>query len=318
MATRHNACVNAALDNDDAGWGGEAAPARTSLTGFIRPFGARYTAGTFMRTAAGAAVPGVGYTLSVDTRPVNQFVPGGNIYIEWRDSLGGVITYTTGTYTVTANVVTRASMTGTAPAGTVTAQLVLDGVNYAVTTLDSTAMLIEPTTVLDNYFDGNTTPGGSWDGTPGSSPSTFTDTVQGSLAAALPALIGGLDGSAKVSAAVAASLPTLTSSLAGALTVAGAATSVLPGLTGSASGVVRAAGTLTAGLPALTAAVQGVVTAPAGSLAAVLPSLTASLTGTSDAVDLPEPAVRVGPPRLGWPVGTPSLSWPVRPPKLGR
>lgn len=174
MATRHNACVNPAVDVDVTGWGGEATPTRTAVTGFGRLQAARYTAGTFMRTAGGAVTAGQDYTLSVYLRPANGLSAGNTIYIEWLNSGGGVITYTTTGYSIVDGTVTRSSVTGTAPAGAVTAQLILDGVNYTVTALDATMVLIEQTGTLDAYFDGNSS-GGSWDGTPGSSPSTLTD-----------------------------------------------------------------------------------------------------------------------------------------------
>lgn len=174
MATRHNACINPALDNDATGWGGETTPTRQAVTGFDRPFAAQYTTGTFLRTAGGAVTPGLSYALSVYVRPSNAFSAGGNIYIEWRDVANGVISFSQSTYTLTSGIVSRASFAATAPSGAATAALILDGANYVVTLLDATMALVEQTAALDDYFDGNSS-GGSWDGTPGNSPSTLTD-----------------------------------------------------------------------------------------------------------------------------------------------
>lgn len=335
MATRHNACVNPSLANDNAGWGGESTPARTAVTGFDRPFAARYTAGTFLRTAAGSATAGLDYTLSAYVRPSNSFSAGGNAYIEWRDAVDAVISYSGGTYTLTDNVVTRASVTATAPAGTATAQLILDGVNYSVTTVDATMTLVEQATSLLDYFDGDS-PGGSWDGTPGSSSSTLTDTISATLSGTLPPFAAGTAGSVTVSGTASATLPALTAETSGGVTASGTAAATLPSLAGDLSGTVEvfgqidaslpalvagltgsatAAADITATLPALTGAFDGQVLSPQGQLAGVLPALQASFSGTSEAVDLDITGL-AGPASVGWPVGAPETRFAVGAPYL--
>lgn len=215
MATRHNSCRNPAAGVDAAGWSGETTPpTRQSVTGFGRPFAVQYVSGTFMRTTVGAAAPGQAYTLSLYVRPSNGFAAGGSIYIEWRDSSNAVISYSNSSYTLTANTVTRASITATAPAGTATAQAILDGANYSVTVVEATMLLIEQTASLLGYFDGDS-PGGAWDGTPGSSSSTLTDAITGTLIGTLPPLTGGLTGAVSIAGVLAGTLPALTGSFIG-------------------------------------------------------------------------------------------------------
>ncbi|GAA3172568.1 hypothetical protein [Nonomuraea roseoviolacea] len=318
MATRHNSCINPCLSNDTAGWGGEATPTRQAVTGFGRPFAAEYTSGTFLRTSAGAVAPGLDYTASVYIRPANGFSSGGSIYIEWRDAANGVISYSNGSYTLTSGVVTRASLTATAPSGAALAQIILDGANYAVTTVHTTMVLIEQTAALGDYFDGDTTPGGSWDGTPGSSASTLSDTVTGVLDGVLPAVTASFDGAVTVEGSLTANLPAVVMAASATVEVLGQIGAQLPPLTAALSGVVEVEGSIAAALPALTASLAGQVSDPPQAvLAAVLPAITASLTGTSDAVDPDLPSIVVGPPRLTWLSGGVRLGWLVGPPRLG-
>ncbi|MER7500456.1 hypothetical protein AB0L05_27740 [Nonomuraea pusilla] len=339
MATRHNRCVNPALGADDSGWGGEAPPARVAVTGFGRAWAAQYTTGTYLRTAPGAVTPGRTYTLSVYVRPSNSWSTGGNTYIEWHDQFGAVLGYTGGTYTITDQVVSRASYTAAAPDNAATAQLILDGVNYSVTVVDATMVLIEETAALLGYFDGDT-PGATWDGAPGSSPSTLSDsvTITGALDGSLPPLAAAATGAATVSAALAGTLPGVTAaglgtvkasgplaaglpplamSAAGDVTAAGPLAAHLPQLAASLAGAARTAGSLTGALPALAGTLAGQVHAvPRGPLVGVLAALTAALSGTSDAADLDLDLV-VSSPLLAWPVGVPTLTWAVGPPELG-
>ncbi|MCK2219707.1 hypothetical protein MF672_038820 [Actinomadura sp. ATCC 31491] len=315
MATRHNLCVNPCLTNNATGWGGEATPARAAVTGFDRPNAAEYTAGTFIRTAGGAAVAGQEYTLSVYVRPNNAFSAGGNIYVEWRNASDGVISYSNGSYSLTANVVTRASVTATAPAGAATAQIILDGTNYTVTTVHATMCLIEAGSVLGDYFDGDS-PSAAWDGTPGNSSSTLEDAITGTLAAALPPLGAAAGASVRVPGAVAATLPGLAAGGDGGLLVRGPVAGGLPSLSASAAGQTLVQGQAAAGLPPLSAAAGAAVFVPGGPVTAGLPPLAAGLAAVSEVAELDVP-VRVGSPRLGWPVGVASLSWSVGPPVLG-
>lgn len=179
MTTRHNTCINPALANDVSGWAGGSTPVQTTVTGFGRTTAARYTTGTFLTTASGAAVPASTYTLSAYVRSAS-FSISGNLYIEWLNAGAGVISDTAGSpYSAPLNTVTRLSITGVAPALTASCRLILDGVNFAVTTCDVTMLLIEQVGTLDTYFDG-ATPGATWDGTPGNSASTLGTFVAGS------------------------------------------------------------------------------------------------------------------------------------------
>ncbi|MFI6793664.1 hypothetical protein ACIBG4_40670 [Nonomuraea sp. NPDC050383] len=318
MATRHNSCINPCLSNDAAGWGGEATPTRQPVTGFDRPFAAEYTSGTFLRTSAGAAAPGLDYTLSVYVRPANGFSAGGSIYIEWRDAADAVISYSNGSYTLTSGTVSRASLTGAAPAGTATAQLVLDGVNYSVTTLHATMVLVEQRATLGDYFDGDTSPGGSWDGIPGSSASTLSDTITAVLDAQLPPLAASFTSEVTVEGNLDGVLPPLAAAATATVDVAGQVDASLPPLTAALSGVIEVEGSIAAALPAVTASLTCQVSDPPQAvLAAVLPAVTVSITGTSEAVDPVLPPIRVGLPRLTWPSGRARLGWPVGTPRLG-
>lgn len=175
MTTRHNLCTNPALSVDNTGWGGNGtAPARTAVSGFQRPYAARYVDGTFIRTPTGLVTEGLTYTLSIDIRPTSD-VSSGHIYIEWQRSDSSVIQYTTVAYgALTGGAVTRLSVTDTTPIdGTVyQACIIVDGPDFTTNTTDFAAALIEQDTQLDPYFDGDT-PGASWDGTAGESTSTF-------------------------------------------------------------------------------------------------------------------------------------------------
>lgn len=177
MATRHNLSQNPACSINITGWQNQGAlpPTRvTGLAGFPTTTGARYdTAGTFLRTQLGTCLPAVEYTLSCYILADN-FTANGNIYIEWTLSAGGP-TYTQTPYTAPLGVVTRISITGTAPANTLSAAIIIDGGNFASTPRTVTAVLIEAAPAPPGvYFDGST-PGATWDGTPGLSASTLTD-----------------------------------------------------------------------------------------------------------------------------------------------
>lgn len=266
MATRHNTCTNPCLTNDDTGWAdGAEVPARTSVTGFVRPFAARYTTNVagFVRTPPGAVVAGEQYTVSVDIRPANAAT--GTIYAEWRDSGGSVLTYTSNGYSAAGGVVTRISHTGTAPVNAAFVRIIIDNINFAFNTTDITAVLIEQAAAVDDYFDGDS-PGATWDGTPGNSASTLDDA---------PALSG--TGTLNTTATLTASGSTSRSSTG--------STSVAPTL--SSAGTAGRAGT---GALATTAALSGTgSTARSGT--GVLSTL-AVLTGSGFSPDnLPVPGV---------------------------
>lgn len=175
MTTRHNYSTNPACSVSVAGWGGGSTPTRnTSLTGFPdRTTGASYTSGTFMTGPTMPVSGGMALTLSIYARS-NSFGASGNVYVEYNDA-SSVST----PYTMAFNTVTRLSISTTVPAGKTTAQIVIDGQNYTVNPGDYTEMLYEAVAAPDTYFDGDTTPGGAWDGTPGLSTSTLTTTPVG-------------------------------------------------------------------------------------------------------------------------------------------
>ncbi|MGW4422535.1 hypothetical protein [Streptosporangium sp. NPDC004631] len=324
MADRHNLCTNPALGVDVTGWGGGSTPARTAVTGFARPWAARYTAGTFMSTAptnVSAVTPGLDYTLAIYVRVATFNVGAGAIYIEWINAGGSGFGYPSANFTASIGAVTRVSITGTAPANAVAARVIIDGINYNINTTDFTALLIEQTGTLGTYFDGDST-NGSWDGTPGLSASTLTTAppITGTAALTLPTLTSAAAATLTASATAAAALPPLTSALAATTTTSGqisaallslaaaaaattavvaAASAVLPALTGAAAGTLTVSGAATASLPALTAALTGAVS-PTGVIACQLPRLTAHLTGTSDAAAADDIAIRLGPTRRRW------------------
>ncbi|WP_219512746.1 hypothetical protein [Nonomuraea ceibae] len=177
MATRRNTCSNPCLTNDVAGWGGGSAPTRTPVVGFGRPFAARYTAGTFSSTARCAVAAGLTYTFS-EYVYIDNVAPliSGSVYVEWRNAGGGVITYSNAPYSAPGRTVTRVSVTATAPAGAVTAEVITDNYNFGTGPGDFTMVLAELGEALLAYFDGDTA-GARWDGAPGNSSSTLEDEV---------------------------------------------------------------------------------------------------------------------------------------------
>lgn len=174
MATRHNLCPNPCLTNDNAGWAGGSTPTRTDVTGlgFARQFAARYSAGSFVTSPTGAASVGLVYTVSAFVRP-QTFDINGTVWCEFMDGGGGNLVSFSQGFNAPANTVTRISMSGTAPASTASAWLVISGEDFSGNTTDITQLLIEESASLGSYFDGN--PPGTWDGTTGNSPSTLVD-----------------------------------------------------------------------------------------------------------------------------------------------
>ncbi|MFF4417077.1 hypothetical protein ACFYY8_31540 [Streptosporangium sp. NPDC001559] len=177
MATRRNLCLNPALDVDTTGWSGGSAPTRVTVSGFDRANAAEYTtSGSYCSTAAtatNAVTVGLSYTLSIYARTSVFNVNSGTLFVEWVNGSGGGFGYPSSGFTMTANTVTRLSITATAPSGAVAARLIVDGVNFSINPADFTMALIEESADLGAYFDGNTA-GAAWDGTPGLSSSTLT------------------------------------------------------------------------------------------------------------------------------------------------
>jgi hypothetical protein len=347
MATRHNLCPNPAASLDVTGWTSNSTPptrADVTALGFARPWAAYYTAGSVLFSPSGAASPGMAYTVSAFVRPVS-FALAGTIFIEWLNAGGGSLGFTSTTFTAATGTVTRFSWTAVAPANTAFVHIVVTGENYGSNPAYYTMCLIEQASTLNTYFDGDS-PSASWDGTPGASTSTLTDTPTpaGTLAAALPAAGAAIDASVTIDGALATQLPALQAAVAGTVEAAGQMQALLPPaaatLTATATadgqlaaqlpppgaalnGVVEAQASLTAALPALATVLTGQVSDPQQAvLAAALPAPRAALTGSSDAVEPALPPLIVQPPTLGrpglgWAVGEARVSWSAGPPELG-
>lgn len=188
MATRHNLCPNPALANSNTGWGGGETPVRTDVTGqgFPRQWAARYSTATFMWGPTGAATAGLVYTLSTYVRP-DTFTIGGTLAIQWLDSgLNEVSESTVAFPTAPAGAATQVSITGTAPVGTLWARVLAFSENYAANPCNFSAVLYEQVGTLGTFFDG-ASPGASWDGIAGDSPSTLV----GATPSPPPRLYGG-------------------------------------------------------------------------------------------------------------------------------
>lgn len=257
MANRHNLCANPALKNNNTGWAGDGgAPAATSVTGFVRSTGARYTAGTTVSSATGTVTEGVQYTLSCYAKPSNN--TSGTAFIEWTKS-GGGHSYDSAAYSLTAGAVGRVEVTATAPTDAVTAGLILSGANYASNTTDVTATLIEAAAgPAGTYFDGDTATA-SWDGADGNSASTLPG------GSAISADVAGTGTGAGTVTAATDRVAAVAGSGTGAGTVA-AARDARVDVAGQATG----AGTVAAAA-ARTAAVAGIAVG-AGEVTAVLAS----------------------------------------------
>ncbi|MER5420350.1 hypothetical protein [Streptosporangium roseum] len=334
MATRHNLCVNPALGVDVSGWGGGSTPARTDVSslGFGRSWAARYTGGSFLSTAAtqsGAVVAGQTYTLSVYYRPTS-FAASGTLYVEWINGSGGGFGYPNVPFSGGAATISRASITEVAPAGAVAARIILDGINFGVSAMDATMVLIEQAATLLDYFDGDS-PNGSWNGTPGLSASTLSDAApvtgtsdvslppmesagsgtartSGLSAVALPALTTTASGTATTSGTVTADLPALESAGTGTAKTAGVHAAALPSLGATGSGTAKTTGTSDAALPLLESAAAGTATT-AGHMDVTLPALVAD-TATPQADD--DITIRVVASRRGWSARTGRRSWSAR------
>jgi len=246
---RQNLCPNPAAGANNTGYGGGSTPTRvTGLSGFPVTTGVQYTSGTFQVTPLGVVAPGQVVTASVYARAVSLDI-GNTLYLYFDRSAGADVTTANAAFSLSAGVVTRLSVTGTAPALAVGAYLVMDGTNAGVAAIDVTACLYEVAGALDTYFDGGS-PGATWDGAEHNSTSTLADTeVTGTAAAVL----GGL-----------------TAAAVGTVTTLGTAVASLGGLTGTALGSAFAVGTAAANLGGLTAtAVGGGFPIIAGSTATV-------------------------------------------------
>jgi hypothetical protein len=183
--TRRNESINPKSKNTITGWTGGSTPVQsTGLTGSGLPAnvttGARYTAGTFMQTATGLAVPGTTYTGSFYIREggpaggTGLGLGASTLYLVFIRSVGGLDeTHTASISAQPTNTWVRLSLANiTAPANTTGIMMYLDSNNFSVRPCDVTALLLEPVASLNSYFDGDY-PGAAWTGTNGDSASTL-------------------------------------------------------------------------------------------------------------------------------------------------
>jgi hypothetical protein len=188
VAVRHNTCPNPALSVNATGWSGSAVPTRAAVSGFLRPWAARYVPVSFIETPRAAVAPGLVWTLSLYAQLNSAFATVSiSSYIAWYNASGGSIQFDTLSLPQLANgVTTRLVRTGTAPALAATASLIFDGTGSLHNWIDFTAMLVEQTDGANPYADGDSD-GWEWDGTSGLSSSS-----ESQVDAGLPGRIGGL------------------------------------------------------------------------------------------------------------------------------
>lgn len=274
---RHNGCPNPALGVDTTGWGGGSTPTRTAVTGFARPWAARYSPpGSFQETPKSAVTAGQTYTLSLDARVTTAFATSHiNTYIGWYTFGGGAITFDTlALPDLAAGVVTHLERTGTAPATAAFVDLIFDGVGGDF--IDYTDFLVEEGGSSQPYADGDT-PGWVWDGAAGLSPSsespavTITPDAIDPGAAVNPVAVitairpDGIDGAATVGTLTLTPTAATVEPDSVASTTAIGSPSVLPTSTTVALGTIPAGSTV--GSPTVAGGTQTVApdTVPAGS-----------------------------------------------------
>ena len=147
-ATFARATAGGALTHMQVSWGGAG-------TNLVTP-ALRYTASGWMRSSLAATV---------------------KLFLEFYDAGNVILGSVTFIGSISANVWTRYSVDGTAPAGSVRAVIYFRGEAAYVldSTLDATAVLVEQSPVLGTYLDGATPAGGdftyAWTGTADASTS---------------------------------------------------------------------------------------------------------------------------------------------------
>lgn len=172
--TRQNLCTNPKAQIDVTGFqqSGADAPAQaTGLSGF--PAGttaAQYTTGTYQTTSTGAASPGNTYIVSFYARSVTSAQSNKDLYINWILASGSSQPSSV-KVSLSADTVTRVSISATAPSNTVGVGALIDGMNAALSTIQISDVLIEDGSTLNGYADGDTS-GWAWDGTTGNSSSS--------------------------------------------------------------------------------------------------------------------------------------------------
>src|SRR5205823_3594472 len=151
---------------------------------------------------------GLAYTGSLYAINGTPFAISTSLFLAFRRSAGGDDFSQTAPVTFPIGV-SRIAITGTAPANTTGVYLIIDSFRGDFGAgVDLTACLIEQAAAAGSYFDGDS-PGASWDGVPGLSPSTLPDTPVGPAVtvwtgtAEVPATVTVWTGTAEVPAAVA-------------------------------------------------------------------------------------------------------------------
>lgn len=171
---RQNLCTNPKAQNDVTGFqqSGADAPAQaTGLSGFPSDTtAAQWTTGTYQTTSTGAAAEGDTVIVSFYARSVTSAQSNKDLYINWILASGSSQP-TSVKVSLAANTVTRVSISATAPANTVAAGALIDGMNASLSTIQFSDVLIEAGSTLNDYADGDTS-GWAWDGTTGSSSSS--------------------------------------------------------------------------------------------------------------------------------------------------
>lgn len=173
-STRYNPSANPALANDATGWTTDGGSGTlTAVSGFLRPNVYRCTGTAFILTPLTTVSPGEVHTQSVwfqrglvGTSDIDASV---NFYL--ADGTTFLSASVAQTFTIASSTPSRLYTTVTVPESAAGMRMVV-GVPDAAGTYDVTMHLPEHTAELRDYFDG-ATPGASWDGTAGSSASTW-------------------------------------------------------------------------------------------------------------------------------------------------
>lgn len=186
MTSRQNLCPNPASKNDVTGYayfsGGSTVVQATSLAGYPRTTGARFSSSGTPMTPNAACSVGQAITMSfyAASESASDLVVDLYFLTNGSNTQGASVSIPF----AVAGVVQRVSITRTIPSGQTTCRCLIDNFNASVTPLVITACLTEVAASADTYFDGDTS-GATWDGTNGSSTSTFA----GGLTQALPVAV---------------------------------------------------------------------------------------------------------------------------------
>lgn len=174
--SRQNLCPNPALAVDLTGWNADATLSRVDVTGegFPRNWAGRRTGSGPLRSALATVAAGTVYTASGYVR--SSASGSGQWFITWLDAGQNFIANSTGASTFPAGSVFRPSLTDTAPDGAAFARFAIQPPD-AASTAEMTAVLIEASSSLGSYADGETA-GWKWDGADGLSTSSEARVIQ--------------------------------------------------------------------------------------------------------------------------------------------